>query len=82
MAFFLTKCTKLAQVGADVRVVDVLVVDEKSLVTVFAFANDIGQVANRQDIGAFKKSFAVFQGKSFFGSDLDQYIAKAGLFYK
>ena len=61
---------------------DVLVVNKICLVTVFAFAHYICQIANRQDIGAFKKSFAVFQGKSFFGSDLGQYIAKAGLFYK
>ena len=55
------KGAELAQIGADVGIIDVLVVDKKGLVAVEPFAHDIGKLAQRQDVGVFVERSAVFQ---------------------
>jgi hypothetical protein len=80
MLLFLAIGTEFTEIGADVGVVDVLIINKKCLITVLALTNDIGEIADSQNIWAVKKTFAVFQRKTFFGSYLGKNIAKTGLF--
>ena len=43
---------ELTEIGADIGIVDVLVVDEIGVVAVFPFPDHIGQIADGQDVRA------------------------------
>ena len=70
---------ELAQVGADVRVVDVLVVDEVGAVAVLPLADDVGEVAEGEDVRVVVEATAVVQGQAFARPDLVEDVAEPGL---
>ena len=75
----LTKGAEFAQIGADVGIIDVLIVNKIGLAAVFTFSDDIGQVPDSENVGRFKKSFTVIQAQAFIGAYFAQNITKAGI---
>ena len=76
---FTAKSAELAQIDADIRVVDVLVVDKVHPFAVQPLAHDIGQIAQRQNIRMLVKGFAVCKAQPFAGAHLFQNVAESGL---
>jgi len=49
-ALFFAKGAKLAQIGADIGVIDMLIVDEKGAGTIVPLPHDIGEIADGENI--------------------------------
>ena len=62
MVSFSTKSTKFTEICANIGIINMLIVDEKSLVTVFAFTNDIGQGPESKNVWMLIQLFSIFQG--------------------
>jgi len=60
MALFLAKGAELTEIGADVGIVDVLVVNKKGLIAVLALPHQIGQVAKGDQIRGGIETLAIF----------------------
>ncbi len=80
MAFLLAKGAELTEIGADIGIVDVLIVDKEGLVAVLALADTIGQPADGQQIRAFIQPPTVVLRKPFRCVDFDKDVAETGLF--
>lgn len=82
ITFFFAKGAEFTEIGTDIGIINMLVIDKKGLVAVFAFPHDVGKIANSEDIRAGKEMFAIFQRETFFGPDLGKDIAQSGLLYE
>jgi hypothetical protein len=70
MPLFFAKCTEFAQICADVGIVDVLVIDEKGQIAVLALPDNVGQVAESEDIRMLIKGSSILQSQTFSCTDL------------
>ena len=58
----LAKSAELAEIGADIRIVDMLVIDEKRIVAVFSFPNNVCQISDGEEIRALVQADAILHG--------------------
>jgi len=65
MPFFFAKCTEFTEIGTDVGVVDMLVINEKSLVAVLSFPDNVGQIAEGEDVGMVIEGLPIFERQAF-----------------
>jgi hypothetical protein len=49
--FFSPKSTEFAEIGADIGIIDVLVVNEVGIVAIYPLPDQIGKPAHSEDIG-------------------------------
>ena len=65
MPLFFAKGTEFTEIGADVGVVDMLVIDEKSLVAVLSFPDNIGLITEGEDVGMMEEGSPIFDRQAF-----------------
>ena len=80
MPFFFAECTKFTEIRADVGIVNVLIIDKKGLVPVLSFSDNIGQIAEGEDIGVVEKRTPIFKAQALFRINLCQNPSQTSLF--